>query len=169
MRKKLVCVLLLFFLLSSNLSFGMMSLFSFVANKNIHSLSNIINIQDQYSLFFNIPKDFVDICVKIQDDLKIFKVRHSNNLFFNNDISYFFNDFLATLTNQLRLKTYYTYEKAYTFDKICNYQNFFLILFSILFIFYILRYVGLLKLFNAHDYTNIKQYRGLNLFLCLNF
>ena len=168
MRRKLISVFTLFFILLSNVSFGLISFFSFVSEEGTCNISNAINIQEQYTLLFNLPKDFVDICVKIKDDLKILKVNCAKNLFFNSDNSFSDNSLFATLTTPLRLKTFYVYEKACIANKIIIYSKIFLMLFSILFIFYILRYVGLLKLFSSHDYTNIKQYGDLNFSLCLN-
>lgn len=161
MRRKLISVFTVFFILLSNISFGLISFFSFVTENSTATLSNTINIQKQYTLLFNLPKDFVDICVKIKDDLKILKVNHNKNLFFNTDESFFSNGLFATLTSPVRLKTFYIYEKTCVLNKVHNYSKIFLILFSILFIFYILRYVGLLKLFSSHDYINNKQYGSL--------
>ena len=143
------------------MSFGLISFVSFVTENGNTALSNPINIQEQYTLLFNLPKDFVDMCVKIKDDLKILKVNRSKNLFFNADKSFFSNGLFATLTSPVRLKTFYIYEKTCILNKVLNYSKIFLILFSILFIFYILRYVGLLKLFSSHDYTGNKQYGSL--------
>ena len=158
MRKKFVSVLLLFFLLSSNLSLGLMSLFSFVTDKTVYNFSNTLNIQDQYSSMFNIPKNFVNMCIKMQEDFKILKVNHDKLFFIDKNSETFNNNLLATLSSPLRLKTYYTYYECRIFDKVSDYSVGILTLFSVIFIFYILRYVGLLKLFSSHDYFITKIY-----------
>ncbi len=157
MRKKLISVFALFFILLSNISFGLMSFFSFVMEKDIYNFSNTVSVQEQYTLLFNLPKDFVDVCVKIQDDLKILKVNNNKALFFNKDVNCFFNDFFATISSPLKLKTYYMYYRYCAIDKVSNYSTGILTLFSVIFIFYILRYVGLLKLFSSHDYFITKN------------
>jgi hypothetical protein len=157
MKKSIISILVLFFISLSNLSFGLMSFFSFVMEKDIYNFSNTVSVQEQYTLLFNLPKDFVDICVKIQDDLKILKVNHNKVLFFDTDLNYFFNDFFATISSPLKLKTYYMYYKCHILDKVSNYSTGILTLFSVIFIFYILRYVGLLKLFSSHDYFITKN------------
>jgi len=145
------------------MSFGLMSLFSFVTNKNIYKFSNSINIQEQYSSMFNIPKNFINMCVKVQEDFKILKIiNHDKLLFINNDIESFNNNLLATLSSPLKLKTYYMYYKCHILDKVSNCSTGILTLFSVIFIFYILRYVGLLKLFSSHDYFITKIYGDLN-------
>lgn len=145
------------------MSFGLMSLFSFVTNKNIYKFSNSINIQEQYSSMFNIPKNFINMCVKVQEDFKILKIiNHDKLLFINNDIESFNNNLLATLSSPLKLKTYYMYYKCHILDKVSNCSAGILTLFSVIFIFYILRYVGLLKLFSSHDYFITKIYGDLN-------
>ena len=113
MKKSIISILVLFFISLSNLSFGLMSFFSFVMEKDIYNFSNTVSVQEQYTLLFNLPKDFVDICVKIQDDLKILKVNHNKVLFFDTDLNYFFNDFFATISSPLKLKTYYMYYKCH--------------------------------------------------------
>ena len=136
-----------------------MSLFSFVANKDIYKFSTSINIQEQYSSMFNIPKNFINMCVKVQEDFKILKIiNHDKLLFINNNIESFDNNLFATLSSPLKLKTYYVYYKCHILDKVSNFSTGILTLFSVIFIFYILRYVGLLKLFSSHDYFITKIY-----------
>ncbi|MBO7611994.1 MAG: hypothetical protein J6T23_07285 [Elusimicrobia bacterium] len=127
-------------------------------NKDVYNFSNTVSIQEQYSSMFNIPKNFINMCIKVQEDFKILKVNHDKVLFIDKNIEFFDNNLLATISSPLKLKTYYMYYKCRILDNISNYSTGILALFSVIFIFYILRYVGLLKLFSSHDYFITKIY-----------
>lgn len=135
-----------------------MGIFSFVVNKDICKFSTTINIQEQYNSMFNLPKKFVNMCVKVQEDFKILKINHDKLLFINKNIKLFDNNLLAITSSTLKLKTYYMYYKYYAIDKVLNYSMIILTSFSLIFIFYILKYMGLLKLFSSHDYFITKIY-----------
>ena len=130
-----------------------------MSEKNIYVSSNAINVQQQYNMLVSIPKDFIDMCVKVQDDFKILKTNQEISLFFNKTISCFNNNVLAILASPLKLRISYFYTKIIDIDKINEHSNNIFMLFSLILIFYILRYVGLLKLFSSYDYIN-KKYAG---------
>ena len=157
MRVKLFSIILLFFIALSNISFSLTSIYSFCIVKDNFSTYNTITIQEQYNMLIGIPKDFLDLCVKIQDDFKLFKTNQEVNLFFNKDINVFNNNVLAILTNPLKLKKSYFYTKAIFIEKVNEYSNNIFMFISIILIFYILRYVGLLKLFSSYNYINKKS------------
>ena len=160
MRSKFLSVFLLFFLVMSNLSFSLTQFYSFISEKTDYTNSNnIINIQDQYNMLVSIPKDFIDMCIKVQDDFKILKNNQVINLFFNKEINTFKNNMLAILTNPLKPRISCFYTKPVSVEKINKCSNNIFMLFSLILIFYILRYVGLLKLFSSYDYIN-KKYIG---------
>ena len=159
MKTKLLSVFLLFFIVLSNISFGLTGIFSFISEKDNYAFSNAVNIQEQYNMLMSIPKDFIDMCVKVQNDFKILKTNNEVNLFFNKNNYCFNNTLPAILTSSLKLKIYYLYSKITNIEKVRECSNNIFMLFSLILIFYILRYVGLLKLFSSHDYTN-KTYKG---------
>lgn len=130
-----------------------------MSEKNIYVSSNAINVQQQYNMLVSIPKDFIDMCVKVQDDFKILKTNQEISLFFNKTISCFNNNVLAILASPLKLRISYFYTKIIDIDKISEHSNNIFMLFSLILIFYILRYVGLLKLFSSYDYIN-KTFKG---------
>ena len=67
---------------------------------------------------------------------------------------------LAELEHKRWVATSYLYNKANNaIEKVKDFSNNIFILFPLILIFYILRYVGLLKLFSSYDYTN-KTYKG---------
>ena len=160
LKAKLLSIFLLFFIVLSNISFSLTQLSSFLSEKIDYTISNnVINIQQQCDMLVSIPKEFIDMCVKVQDDFKILKTNQGINLFFNKGINNFNNNVFVILTNPLKLKVSYFYTKATIIEKTSKYSNDIFMLFSIFLIFYILRYVGLLKLFSSYDYI-ITKYRG---------
>jgi hypothetical protein len=159
LKTKLLSVFLLFFIVLSNISFGLTGIFSFISEKDNYAFSNAVNIQEQYNMLVSIPKDFLDMCVKIQNDFKILKTNKEVNLFFNKSLCCLNNNMPAVLTSPLKLRISYLYNKSDTIEKAKEYSNNIFMLFSLILVFYILRYVGLLKLFSSYDYTN-KIYKG---------
>jgi hypothetical protein len=159
LKTKLLSVFLLLLIILSNVSFSLINLSSFLSEKNIYDSSTAINIQQQYNMLVSIPKDFIDMCVKVQNDFKILKTNNEVNLFFNKNVRYFNNNVLAILASPLKLRISYLYTKVTAIEKVIEYSNNIFVLFSLIFIFYILRYVGLLKLFSSYDYIN-KTYKG---------
>lgn len=159
MKTKLLSVFLLFFIVLSNISFGLTGIFSFISEKDNYAFSNAVNIQEQYNMLVSIPKDFLDMCVKVQNDFKILKTNKEVNLFFNKSLCCLNNNMPAVLTSPLKLRISYLYNKSDTIEKAKEYSNNIFMLFSLILVFYILRYVGLLKLFSSYDYTN-KIYKG---------
>ncbi|MBR3655446.1 MAG: hypothetical protein IKN62_08500 [Elusimicrobia bacterium] len=157
MKRKFISIVLFLFIISSNVSYGLMSLVSFASEKSHINSSITVNIQEQYKSMFNLPKNFINMCVKVQEDFKILKINNSKLFFIDKDVEFFNNNLFATLSSPLKLKTYYIYDKTCIIDRISNYSNGAFILFAVIFIFYILRYVGLLKLFSSSDYFITKN------------
>ena len=148
LRKRVISVLLLFFILSSNISSGLMSLFSFVTDKTIYNFSNTVNIQEQCSMLINMPKEFVNICVKVGCDIKTL-VNSENK------VQYIFTDNYKF--DQTPIALIYSTTKIKVIKSITEYRN---LLFSFIntsikifvipiIIFYLLCYIGLLRLFGS--------------------
>ena len=163
MKKKVCIFITLFFLVLSNLSFGLVSFFSFVCGTVNYSLSDYdFNVEQQYNLIVSLPKDFVNMCIKLTEDFKKINTKSDNVLYLRqNVINSFENILFATLSNPLKLKTFYIYGKKIPLINIA-FKNGFFILLTIIFMFYMLRYIGLLRLFNSYNY-NVEYFEKLAL------
>ena len=117
-------------------------------NKNSLNCSNIVDIQDQYSMLINMPKEFVNICIKVSYDIK--SLAGSAN-----KTQYIFADNYKF--DQTPIALIYSTTKLKVIKSITEYQN---ILFNFIntsikvfvipiIIFYLLCYIGLLRLFGS--------------------
>jgi len=168
MNKKIISIILLCFVLLSNISFSLINAFSVLLEKdNYLNSTNVIDINSQCSMLVNIPKDFVNMCVKIQSEMQIFtsSVNKIQNIV--TDTSSDFNQQLAVTSSILKLN-FARNIKEYSFNYLLNNMMVLLKLLIIpLFIFYLLFYIGLLRLFNGL-LTNLFLYkRGIK--FCLFF
>ncbi len=116
--------------------------------KNSLSCSNIVDVQEQYSMLINMPKEFVNICVKVSCDIKTL----ANS---ENKVQYIFADNYKF--DQTPIALIYSTTKLKVIKSITEYQN---LLFSFIntsikifvipiIIFYLLCYIGLLRLFGS--------------------
>jgi len=117
-------------------------------NKNSLSCSNIVDIQDQYSMLINMPKEFVNICIKVSYDIKALAGSANKTQYIFADNYKFDQPPIALIYSTTKLKIIKT---------ITEYQN---ILFNFIttsikvfvipiIIFYLLCYIGLLRLFGS--------------------
>ncbi len=117
-------------------------------NKNSLSCSNIVDIQDQYSMLINMPKEFINICIKVSYDIKALADSA-------NKTQYIFADNYKF--DQTPIALIYSTTKLKIIKSITEYQN---ILFNFIntsikvfvipiIIFYLLCYIGLLRLFGS--------------------
>ncbi len=154
MKKKVCALTTLIFLLLSNLSFGLVSFCIFLSGNS--SLTGYdFDVEKQYNLIVNLPKDFVNMCIKVTEDFKKINTKTNDFLYLtksNKDM--FASSFLATLSKQLKFKTFYFLSK-YPHNENLSTGNSVFVLLSVFLIFYMLQYIGLLKLFNSGN--NIKN------------
>ena len=158
MKKQFFSIILMFLFILSNISFALTNVFCFISENNNNSISNAINIQDQYNMFIGIPKDFLNICIKIKDDFSLLKIRENKVLYFNKNIN-FYNDFgIESILNSYKLKFYFIFTRTFKENISLFKLNNLLSAFLLFFIFYLIKYIGLLKLFSALTIT--KQYKN---------
>lgn len=148
LNKKILSISLLFFIIMSNLSFSLTNVFSFISEKNNCVISNTVNIQEQYNMLVNMPKNFISICVKVGYDIKTFaNFKDKSQMIFAK--SYKFDQTPTALI--------YSVIKLKALKSINNYKkllfNFIKISLKMLIIpiiiFYLLCYIGLLRLFGS--------------------
>ena len=119
-----------------------------MSDKTSLSCSSIVDIQDQYSMLINMPKEFVNICVKVSYDIKALTSS-------TNKTQYIFAD--NCKFDQTPIALIYSTTKLKIIKSISEYQN---LLFNFIntsikifvipiIIFYLLCYIGLLRLFGS--------------------
>ena len=124
--------------------------------------SNIVDIQDQYNMLVSIPKDFIDMCIKIKKDFNLLRTKENYTLFFNKNMDLYENLSFISILNSLKLKLYFTYTKTFNKDfSLYNFNNL-LCIALLFFLFYLIKYIGLLRLFSTLKYR-IKY--GMNFIL----
>ncbi|MFA6914610.1 MAG: hypothetical protein WCQ83_05375 [Endomicrobiia bacterium] len=165
MPKKICGILILFSMLSSNLLLNLMSAYSFIVEKNSTSYNNI-NLQSQCNVIVNIPKDFINMCVKVGQEMNSFNTianKFSNIL--AKEKSNFSGSKFALILNNSKLKTIKpTQNRTFNNIPIPVGTNIYY-LFMVILIFYMVGYIGLLRLFNDSLYK--KNYFVKSLKLCL--
>ncbi len=167
MSKKICGILLLFSMLLSNLMLNLVAAYSLFSQKNIE-LSDNINLQYQCNVIVNIPKNFINMCVKVSRDMKNFNTTSDNfsNLTASNNNNFNENRF-ALPVNYSKIKTIKpVYEKIINTIIFSQGTNVYY-LFMIILMFYIIGYIGLLRLFNDSAYYY--NFFGKPVKLCLHF
>lgn len=109
--------------------------------------TQILDIQKQYDMLIGMPKNFISICIKLREDFELLRIKENKVLFFNKDTNLYQNLLHISILNPSKLKYY--------FVSIKNFNNYFplsqinkiLYLFLLFIIFYLIKYIGLLKLF----------------------
>lgn len=142
----------------SNLSFGLTNFFSFITEKNTYNVSIVVDVQEQCNMLINIPKNFVDMCTKVSSELK-FLCSSSDKI--QNIVATNFNfcDYqIALNSSPLKLKIIKIKDNSYCSYLVANIQILIkFIVFSFL-IFYLLCYLGLLRLFSGASKIYYKKY-----------
>ena len=136
------------------MSFSLTSVFSFIFEKNNYKVS--INIQEQYNMFVNLPKNFIGICVKVGYDIKTFtnSQNKKQNIFGNN---YKFDQtpiaLIYSTTKTKVVKNLWEYNNL-----LFTLKNIYIIRFIIpIIIFYLLCYIGLLRLFGSISLISLQM------------
>lgn len=147
--KKICIVTIVFFMLISNVSVSLISVFSFVFHNTNMQLEGI-NIGSQYKFVKNVPKDFVNLCVNISKDTSLFNIisEKFTNIVENKkfkDIT----DSSALMVSGFKFKSVKMIERVFVNNNIDVSQgsNVFY-LFLVILIFYLIGYIGLLRVFN---------------------
>ena len=126
-----------------------------MVKKNSLTCSNIVDIQEQYNMLINMPKDFVNICIKVSYDIKTL----ANSV---NKTQYIFAD--TYKLEQIPIALIYSNIKLKVIRAVVEYQN---LLFNIInssikifvipiILFYLLCYIGLLRLFGSVSFLSLK-------------
>ena len=148
MRLKIFSLILLFFVVLSNISFSLTSIYSFFIDKNNLNVYDTINIQEQCSMLVNIPKNLINICVKVSYDIKSFATAENKKQSIVSDNYKFDQAPIALMVSTMKTKVA---------KNLCEYRN---LLFTFenvslqkfiipIIIFYLLYYIGLLRLFGS--------------------
>ena len=148
MNRKLISIILFIFFILSNISFSLTNFYSFLMEKKSLNCLNIVDVQQQYNMLINVPKEFVNICVKVCYDIKLLANLESKKQYIFAD-NYNFN--------QKPIALIYSITKLKTIKNFAKYKNLLfnfmtkLIKISIvsILIFYLLCYIGLLRLFGS--------------------
>lgn len=150
MLVKKICVMtIVFFMLISNVSVSLISAFSFVFNNTNMQLEGI-NISSQYKFVKNAPKDFINLCVNISKDTSLFNI--TSEKFTNIVADKNFKDLTDNsilMVSGFKFKSVKIVERVFINNNIDVSQgtNIFY-LFLIILIFYLIGYIGLLRVFN---------------------
>ncbi|MFA7074079.1 MAG: hypothetical protein WC234_02685 [Endomicrobiaceae bacterium] len=135
--------------------------------KNIYGYENI-NIQYQCNVIVNIPKNFINMCVKVSQEMNSFNAVNDNfvNIKAKKNNNFSENEF-ALMANFSKFKIIKAFYDR-IFDNIgLSYGTNIYYLLMIILIFYIIGYIGLLRLFNDSLYYH--RFFGKPLKLCLQF
>lgn len=167
MQKKICAIFLLFSMVLSNFLLNLIGVYSFFAQKSINGNENI-NLQYQCNVIVNIPKNFINMCVKVSQEINSFNTITDNisNIKAEKNNNFTGNEF-AIMINFSKLKIIKTF-----YDKIFNniglsYGTNIYYLLMIILMFYIIGYIGLLRLFNDSLYYH--KFFGKTVKLCLQF
>ena len=156
MRKKIFSIILLFFVVLSNFSFSLISFFSYITNQNTCKISNILDIQEQCNMFVNLPKDFLDVCVKVSLDIKSFNVSTNKKQSLFPDNYSFYQIPVALICSVLKSKI--VKNSSFNITNFVDFTNISLNkLFSVAIVFYLLFYIGLLFLFSSMNLLLLKN------------
>lgn len=150
MLVKKICVMtIVFFMLISNISVSLASLFSFVYN-NANMRLDGISISSQYKFVKNTPKDFINLCVNISKDTALFNITSEKftNIVADKKIAGF-GECSVLMVPCFKFKSGKIAERVFINDNIGSSQgtNIFY-LFLVILIFYLIGYIGLLRVFN---------------------
>lgn len=156
MKKQIFSIILLFFLVFSNVSVVFTTFSYFIFEKDFFSFSKIASIQEQCSLLVNVPKEFVDICIKVSCDVKSFTVLQDKKLYILDNVYEFVQIpciLACSIKNLKVIKCVYEYNNLLVnYIKICAKMFYIPIV-----IFYLLCYIGLLCLFESMGLLRINS------------
>ena len=147
--KKIYVMTIVFFMLVSNISVSLISLFSFVYNNASMQLDGI-SISSQYQFVKNTPKDFINLCVNISKDNSLFNItsKKFTNIVADKKVAGFDDD-AVLMASGFKFKSVKIVERVFINGNVDVSQgtNVFY-LFLVILIFYLIGYIGLLRVFN---------------------
>lgn len=159
---RLYSIILLFFLLLSNLSFGLTNMVVFLQEQDISNISNV-DLYNQYKAFSLMPKKIVNMCVKINDELQMFNpLNNKVQNIVNDNKNKFCDTNVALIGSVFKLKILKILNYPYFFQQILIFKQLILSLIFIVFIYYLITYIGLL-----HMFKDFNCYHLCNKKLCL--
>jgi len=162
--KKFLSVTVILFMLASNITVCLSGAVSLLKKTDI--CVDGISVSSQYKFVKNAPKEFVNLCVNVSRDISNFNVlsRDILNLTAQKNINGI-SDAAALMVSGFKLKTVKMLERFSVSNINLHYgsANMFY-LFMIILIFYLIGYIGLLRVFNDVFYIN-KQ--SMTVKLCL--
>ncbi len=162
--KKFLSFAVILFMLTSNISVCLDGIVSLLKNTDIRV--DGISVSSQYRFVKNVPKEFVNLCVNVSRDISNFNIlsRDVLNLTAQKNMNGI-SDAAALMVSGFKLKTIKVIEKFSVSNMNLHYgsANIFY-LFMIILIFYLIGYIGLLRVFNDIFYVN-KQ--NVTVRLCL--
>lgn len=145
-------IILLFFLLLSNLSFGLTNMFIFLQEQDISNISNV-DLYNQYKAFSLMPKNFVNMCIKINDELQMFNPLNDKvQNIVNDNKNKFCDTNVALIGSVFKLKVLKVLNYPCFFQQISVFKQIILSLIFIVFIYYLITYIGLLYMFKGFNY-----------------
>ena len=152
---RLYSIILLFFLLLSNLSFGLTNMFVFLQEQDISNISNV-DLYNQYKAFSLMPKKIVNMCVKINDELQMFNpLNNKVQNIVNDNKNKFCDTNVALIGSVFKLKILKILNYPYFFQQILIFKQLILSLIFIVFIYYLITYIGLLHMFKDFNYCHL--------------
>ena len=147
--KKFCVMTIVFFMLISNISVSLISAFSFMFHNTSMQLDGI-NISSQYKFVKNVPKDFINLCVNISQDTSLFNIisEKFTNIIADKNLKNIVDDAVLMVSN-FKFKSVKNFERVFIKNSVDDSQgtNIFY-LFMIILIFYLIGYIGLLRVFN---------------------
>lgn len=149
--KKICVILILFFMISSNSFLSLTNLYAFTANNN-ENTGYAANLQSQCCIIVKIPKDFVNMCVKVGQEIHSFNIVPSefSALFPKSKNNFSDSEFALTLNNNLKTKIDKNICGNISFcaADISERSNAYY-LFIIILLLYLIGYIGLLRVFDS--------------------
>ncbi|MDD5020578.1 MAG: hypothetical protein PHR82_00380 [Endomicrobiaceae bacterium] len=147
--KKIWVMTIVFFMLISNVSVSLISAFSF-AFENTNMQLEGINISSQYKFVKNAPKDFINLCVNISKDTSLFNIISAKFANIVDDKKFKdLSDGSILMVSGFKFKSVKIIERVFLNSNsgISQGTNIFY-LFMVILIFYLIGYIGLLRVFN---------------------
>ena len=163
--RKFYVMTIIFFMLMSNLFSGLASAVSFIFQNSDINFQGV-SIGSQYNFVKNAPKDFVNLCVNISKEAGLFNIirEKSSNITADKNLKNFTDEFLLT-TSGFKFKSAKMTERVFANGGINISQGSIIFyLFMVILIFYLIGYIGLLRVFNDSFCINKNE---LTVKLCL--
>lgn len=149
MVRKFSVIVVVCFMLTSNLFSGLASSFSFIF-QNTDINFEAVNIGSHYNFVKNAPRDFVNLCVNIGKETQLFNISQEkiSNITAAKTLTNFTGE-IFLITSVFKFKTVKITERILFYsDFAVNHGTNMFYLFMIILIFYLIGYIGLLRVFN---------------------